>query len=341
MSVTEINLDNNNTFRKKLFFLMLLFVFFVSRIVAQNFSAVARIDSNEILIGKQAHVTLEITHAKNQKIQWAEIPDTLGKVEIIDKSKIDTALAADSSTIINKQRLVLTCFDSGYYVFPPFRYVDASNPDTAKNFAETQPLLLTVNTIPVDTTKAIKEIKGPVEVPFSIEDLLPYIYGLLILAAIVVATIYLYKRFKKKPVVKIYEKPKRPAHEIANEELNKLREEKLWQKGDFKSYHTRLTDIIRLYLWHRYDVNGMEMTTDEILSNHFIKQTDQESFSKLKYILELADFVKFAKLIPVANENEQSLSNAYDFISATKLTVASVAEKAQDVKTPEQKEVTL
>jgi hypothetical protein len=118
-----------------------------------------------------------------------------------------------------------------------------------------------------------------------------------------------------------------------------LREEKLWQKGDFKSYHTRLTDIIRLYLWHRYDVNAMEMTTDEIISNHSIKQLDQESFSKLKYMLELADFVKFAKVIPVANENEQSLSNAFDFVSATKL-VESLTEKASESKLQEAKEVT-
>ncbi|MEP7168425.1 MAG: hypothetical protein ABI855_03575 [Bacteroidota bacterium] len=335
----ELNLEYNSALRKKILFLLPLFVFFAAKIFAQNFSAVAKIDSNEILIGKQSHITLELTHPKNQKIQWTEIPDTLGKVEIVEKSKIDTSYSADSSAMINRQQLVLTCFDSGYYVIPPFRFTDAANPDTTKNFAETQPLLLTIKTIPVDTTKAIREIKDPVEVPFSIEDLLPYIYALLILGAIVFASIYFYKRFKKKPVIKIYEKPKRPAHEIANEELNKLREEKLWQKGDFKSYQTRVTDIIRLYLWHRYDVNAMEMTTDEIISNHSIKQLDQESFSKLKYMLELADFVKFAKVIPVANENEQSLTNAFDFVSATKLVVTH-SEKTSEAKPQEAKEVT-
>ncbi|MEO5571390.1 MAG: hypothetical protein ABIT08_09405 [Bacteroidia bacterium] len=321
---------------KKYFLLATLFIFSFNTIYAQIFSATAKIDSNEILIGKQAHITLEVTHPKNQKIQWAVIPDTLGKVEIVDKSKIDTAFTADSSSIVNRQQLIITCFDSGYYVIPPFRFIDPSNTDSTNNFAETQPLLFTVKTIPVDTTKAIRAIKAPVEVPFSFEDLLPYLLGVLILAAIVITTILLYKKFKKKPVVKVYEKPKRPAHEIAIEELKKLQEEKLWQKGDFKSYHTRLTDIIRLYLWHRFDLNAMEMTTDEILSAHVIKQVNEESFSKMKYMLELADFVKFAKVIPIANENEQSLANAYDFVNTTKL----VAEKTAEVKTRETKEVT-
>ncbi|HKR05245.1 MAG TPA: hypothetical protein VJY62_11490 [Bacteroidia bacterium] len=324
---------------QKYFFLFAISIFSFINVYSQNFSAVAKIDSAEILIGKQARVTLELTHPKNQKIQWTEIPDTLGKVEIIEKTKIDTAFASDSISVINKQELILTCFDSGYYVIPPFRFIDASDPDTNKNFAETLPLLLTVKTIPVDTTKAIKEIKAPVEVPFSFEDILPYSLGVLILAAAVIVAILLYKKYKKKPVTRVYEKPKRPAHEIAIEELNKLREEKLWQKGDFKYYHTRLTDIIRLYLWHRYDVNAMEMTTDEILANHPIKQLNGESFSKLKYMLELADFVKFAKVIPVANENEQSLSNAFEFVNGTKL-VVSLTAKAPEVKTQAVKEVT-
>jgi hypothetical protein len=322
----------------KFWFLLFVLIFSSGKIYSQNFSVTARIDSSEILIGKQARLTLELTHPKNQKIQWTEIPDTLGKVEIVEKSKIDTSFTADSSSVINRQQLVLTAFDSGFYVIPPFRFTDPSDPDTNKNFAETQPLLLTVKTIPVDTTKAIKEIKAPVEVPFSLEDLLPYILGVLSVAAVAVIAILLYRKFKKKPVIKVFEKPKRPAHEIANEELNKLREEKLWQKGDFKTYHTRLTDIIRLYLWHRYDVNAMEMTTDEILSSHVIKQLSEEAFSKLKYMLELADFVKFAKVIPIANENEQSLSNAYDFVQATKF-IAQAPEKVSEVKAPEAKEV--
>ena len=321
---------------KKSFSLFPILFFFCFKIYSQSFSAVAKIDSNEILIGKQAHVTLELTHSKNQKIQWAEIPDTLGKVEIIEKSKIDTIRSSDSTSIVNRQQFTITCFDSGYYVIPPFRFTDPANADTSTNFAETQPMLFTVKTIPVDTTKAIRKIKGPVEVPFSFEDLLPYLIGFWILAAVILTIIFLIKKFNKKSVVKVFEKPKRPAHEIAIEELNKLQEEKLWQKGDFKSYHTRLTDVIRLYLWHRYDINAMEMTTDEILSTNSIKQLNEESVSKLKYMLELADFVKFAKVIPIANENEQSLSNAYHIVNATKF----VAENSVDIKERETKEVT-
>lgn len=297
---------------------------------SQNFTATAKIDNNVILIGKQVKLTLELSHPKNQKIVWTELPDTISKIEIIEKSKIDTVLSFDSVSIINRQQLTLTCFDSGYYVIPPFRFIDVSNPDTLTNFAETQPLLLTVNTLPVDTTKAIKDIKAPVSVPITWQDILPWLIGCLLGIGLILAIYFIYKKYKKKPVIVEREKPKRPAHEIALEELKKLEEEKLWQQGNFKFYHTRLTDIIRAYLWHRYDVNAMEMTTDEILNSHSIKLLNQEVFSKLKYMLELADFVKFAKVIPIVNENEQCMANAYDFINHTKL-IDIIKEETKEV----------
>ncbi|MFI5219428.1 MAG: hypothetical protein ACHQNT_08050 [Bacteroidia bacterium] len=310
---------------KRFNFFLILFVFAFADSIGQPFSVRASIDSNVILIGKQVKLTLELTQQHSSKIQWAAIPDTIGKVEVIEKSKIDSVLSSDSISIIKRQHLLLTCFDSGYYVIPPFRFTDLSNTDTLTNFAETQPLLLTVNTLAVDTTRAIKDIKAPVIVPLSWQDFLPWLIGLLLLVAIIIGVLYLRKRFKKKPVV-AFEKPKRPAHEIALEELKKLEEEKLWQQGNFKYYHTRLTDIIRIYLWHRYDLDAMEMTSDEILSSTTVKGFPAEIFEKLKFMLTLADLVKFAKAIPVASENEQCLANGYDLIFATKFSELKLEE---------------
>ena len=268
-------------FMKRGIFFLALFIFIFSDSNSQPFSATASIDSNIILIGNQVHLTLELRQQRQARIQWAAIPDTIGGVEIIEKSKIDSVLSSDSLSVIKRQQLVLTCFDSGYYVIPPFRFTDLSNPDTLTNFSETQPFLLTVNTLAVDTTKAIRDIKAPIEVSLSWQDFLPYAFGLLLIVGIIMGAVYLRKRFKKKPIV-VFEKPKRPAHEIALEELKKLEEEKLWQQGNFKYYHTRLTDIIRIYLWHRYDLNAMEMTTDEILSYPVIRKINSEIFAKLE-----------------------------------------------------------
>ena len=63
----------------------------------------------------------------------------------------------------------------------------------------------------------------------------------------------------------------------------------------------------------------MEMTSDDILA--LIKQTTeaQSVYDNLRQILSLADFVKFAKMNPLPDENDLSLMNAYLFVNQTKV----------------------
>jgi hypothetical protein len=58
------------------------------------------------------------------------------------------------------------------------------------------------------------------------------------------------------------------------------------------------------------------MTTDEILRLKVIADQNENDYNKLKYLLQLADLVKFAKAIPVVYENEQCMQNAVDFVTA-------------------------
>lgn len=313
--------------RKLSFLLFLLLSFFRQETSGQVVSATAKSDTTTILIGQQFNLRLELSHPKGQQVDWINIPDTLGKLEIVQKSSIDT-LQGDASVLRRKQVLTFTCFDSGFYVIPPFQFIFKQTGDTATFVAETAPMLITVNTIPVDTTKAIRDIKAPVEVPWTLADFLPYLGIVILLGLLVWLIIYLYKKRKKKEPLYTPVAVTRPAHEIALEELKKLEEEKLWQHGNFKLYHTRLTDIIRLYIENRWQIPALEQTTDEILDGFSAGMLNEELFGKLKSTLQIADLVKFAKLEPVVYENEQSLTNAYELIRLTaKRTLSDEADK--------------
>jgi hypothetical protein len=110
-----------------------------------------------------------------------------------------------------------------------------------------------------------------------------------------------------------------PAHVIAFRELEKLKEEQLWQKGAIKTYYTRLTEILRQYLENRFRVFSLELTTDETLDS-LIKTGFKKdgSYKQLKTVLTGADLVKFAKHIPEPTENESQYKKSWDFIFATK-----------------------
>ena len=64
---------------------------------------------------------------------------------------------------------------------------------------------------------------------------------------------------------------------------------------------------------------------------NLVHETQKE---KLKYLLQLADMVKFAKVEPIAPENEQSIANAYDFINST---IPQVTSKEETVVGKEEK----
>lgn len=281
----------------------------------------ATIDSSSIEIGQQVkiHITAEYPKHTNVQFQWPSIADTLiSKLKVVSKSKIDTIKSDTAHPSMQglSQDILITSFDSGYYAIPPFTFI--ANGDTSHPL-QTQPLMLNVRTVAVDTTKGIKDIKAPYTAPFSILEILPWIglgaLGLLIIILIIYFIIHSRKNKKPQPVV-IKEPPVEP-HIKALKALEALAAQKLWQEGKIKDYHSNLTDILRQYLEDRFGIYAQEMITDEIM--HAMRRVDvaDELKGKLKQILTLADLVKFAKEQPLPREHEDSFNSAVEFVQST------------------------
>lgn len=110
----------------------------------------------------------------------------------------------------------------------------------------------------------------------------------------------------------------RPAEEVALEKLDAIKAEKKWQDGKVKEYQTELTDVIREYIGRRFDVRSSEKTSDETLKAMKPLLSEQKDlFERLRKMLTLADLVKFAKWTTTPDENEKSLTTAYEFVKET------------------------
>jgi len=319
--LVRMNRKSKDIDYRKYSILFMVFFFvtvFSAPLYSQSTTATATIDTNSITIGEQFKLSLTFSHPAKATAVWPLVPDTFSLVEVVQRMPVDTLNENTGSELVKSQSIILTSFDSGFHVIPPFVFTYRLPGDTTLLTASTEPLLITVNTIPIDTTRAIKDIKGQIAIPFSWQDALPYILGVAI-AALLAFLIYRFIKMRKAkvvgPVIRI---PKRSAHEIALEELKALDMAKLWQNGNFKGYYTGLSDITRTFVENRWSVAAMEMTTDEIMKLKIIADQDGEILSKLKFMLELSDLVKFAKAIPVVYENEQCLSNAFAFVEANK-----------------------
>jgi hypothetical protein len=69
----------------------------------------------------------------------------------------------------------------------------------------------------------------------------------------------------------------------------------------------------------RFNILAIESTTSEIISQLNELPIDKSLLNKLNEFLNISDLVKFAKLIPLPNENENCIKVSYEFIDKTKV----------------------
>lgn len=306
----------NNQSKRILIFLNLIIILFgCIRLNAQEVSVYTKADTNNVMIGDQIKIQLVANLPRNYNLILPQIPDSIGKFELVRKGKIDTFLTEKNMTI--KMNLIVTSFDSGLVVFPSFTFMYYKPGFRDSYPASTNELSINFTVPNVDTSKEIKGIKDPLDVAWSWKD---FIWYIIIAIALALVVFFGYKYWKNRPkntkVENILE-PKISYSMIALEGLRKLDEEKIWQKGKFKQYYTELSDILRVYIEKRFNIQAQEQTTDEILQSLHLKLNDKTQMTNLKNILELADLAKFAKYEPILNENTNALDNALIFVKST------------------------
>jgi len=295
---------------------------------AQEIKAKAVLEKNKILIGDQVKLNISVIKPKNTMVA---LPDFVQKIndtiEIIEQLKTDTSVLEDGTMLIEKN-VIITAFDSGNYIISPIAVLIKEN--NSIDTVYTNALALTVNTVPLDTTNVIKDIKLPYAAPVTFREALPYILGIIATILIILVIIYIFLKIKRKePIFKRF-RPLEPAHIIAFRDLDKLKKEKLWQNERIKEYYTRLSDILRHYLWNRYAIRTMERTSEEILKS--LKDSDfndDKLINILKDIFVTSDLVKFAKFKPSIDEHDKCYNGAFTFVDNTKLIIIEDTEQTE------------
>jgi len=294
---------------------------------ADDISVKATLDSLTMLIGHQSKLTLEISKPSDADIAFPMILDTIvDKVEVLSKGPIDTTYeSADRQTLV--QELLITSFDSGFYYIPPFEF--EVMPNSGSGTIATNPLVLKMYTYQIDSIAGVFDIKDNKTIPLTFRETVPYILGFLLVLLIVAIIVAIYIFWiKKDKSIFIPQKPKEPPYVTAFRELERIRAEKLWQKGKEKEYFTDLTSTLRAYIEGRFQVLAMEQTSDEILQD-MKAQVSQGHYKKIEDILKLADLVKFAKMRPMLDESERCIKEAYSFVDETKLVPESGEENEE------------
>lgn len=284
----------------------------------------ARLDSASIMMGSVSPLHIEVVQDEDLRGEFplfsrmtergyvTLLNDT---VEISPVGRPDTVKVGSGRIQINYEMLVQS-FDSGLYRIPGLQYVVGG--DTVSTDA------ITLKVVPVNVTAedpispmtTVQEPEDP-----SIFDSLPdwlVKWWWLLIAAVAVAflTWYGIRRFRKTGSL-LPPKPETPAHLVALERLRRLKARKLCESGREKEYYTLLTDILRTYLEKRFGIKAMEMTSRQIMSTLADDESLKASRGMMRQILDVADFVKFARVRPLPDDNVKAYDNAVRFVEDT------------------------
>lgn len=278
--------------------------------------------NDQIKIGEQTTFILNLEY-KNPTgealIRWPQFEENLTEdIEILERT-VDYDEIVDSAYNIysRKQEFTVTCFEPGMYHLKPIGI------ELNDSMYYTNPTQLLVQTVEVDTSKGITDIKENYSVEYSFSEKMedwfkqywPYLAGF----GGLVALFFLFRLIKsKRPEKEEPAPPPIPAHITALKSLLELKKQQAWLTEDKKKYYSELTYTVRLYLEKRFGIQAIEHTTREIINDLKYADISEEDKVYLRKILSEADMVKFAKLKPEDSFGEESLYKSIDFVEKTK-----------------------
>lgn len=288
-------------------------------------------DPDSIGIGDRTSLIIDVEQDMMQMIGFPDLDFTSEQVdkdgkkmakllEQIGAPTLDT-LAKDGRKMRLRKRYKLTSFEAGMYNLGRVAVLYAD-----KNIVDTlysrDSLRLTVGTFLIDSTShPIYDVKPLMNMPFKMGEIKSYliwsIIGLILLAVIAYGVLRILAYYGHSVLGLFKPTPPLPPHVIAFSELDKLREERLYQEGDLKGFYSRLTDIMRNYIDGRYGVQAVSMTTDEIIDAIRELEIPRRCEMELRQMLQDADLVKFAKAEYESSTNESYFASAKAFVEET------------------------
>jgi len=275
-----------------------------------------RADKPKITIAETLLLELEATIKPGYEVQMPQVGKELKDFGIVDWDNLGDKLD-ENNNIVSRYRYRLEPFLSGTFQIPAFtfEFYDVNSPDN-KHKLITEPIDVEVTSLLGKQRAELKiaDIEGVVEMPAKPSYW--WLWMLCTTAIIAGVGVLLYLRRKRaEKLVRIF----KPAHEIAYERLQNLVEKDLVKAGKIKEFYEQISDILRHYIEHRFNLRAPERTTEEFLvelsSANILSQSDQR---RLGEFLSHCDLVKFAKHNPTTEQIQRTFDLVKDFIETTK-----------------------
>lgn len=276
-----------------------------------------RADKAEMTIAETVLLELEAAIEPGYEVRMPKVDKVLENFGIVDWDNLGDKLD-ENSNIVSRYQYRLEPFLSGTYPIPAFtfEFYDVNSPEEKKYELATEPIDIEVTSLLGEQRAELKieDIEDVLEMPKEPPFWWDWVLGAVASAGCGCAWLYL-RRKRVKELVRIF----RPAHELAYERLRALVREDLVGTGRIKEFYERISNILRYYIEHRFDIRAPERTTEEFLlelaSTDVLSESDKE---RLGEFLRHCDLVKFARHEPTTAQIQETFDLVKAFIEKTK-----------------------
>ena len=284
--------------------------------VGQEARIAMTVDTTLIHVGDPVTVRLSVDHPEGWVVEW---PDSfeVAPFEVLHAGLATPVAAADGQGLHSTATLVITSFELGELELPAIT-VPVTATDRTTRTLVTDPFRIGVESVGLDESGDLRDIKGPLSLARSWWAVLLWV----LLAAVLAggAAYYLYRRRRRpepESLPAVPRAPPRPFHELALEALRALEKSSLLERGQVKEYHVRISEIIRRYIEGQFEVPALELTTGEVADGMRRAALGTAITEPFRGFLERCDLVKFAKLRPGAEDSRELMGRARELVRTT------------------------
>lgn len=282
--------------------------------VNHGFSISSSLEKAESRLGDRNRLTINIEYPEEYNPAGTVTPEWGQDIQIFSAniSKPESTGEGRKSTKIDIRFAV---FKTGDVALSPV-VIRFAGKNGGKFECSVPPMTIQIKSLVSEKDKDIKDIKGPMTVSEGLGLWVLIVISAAVAALAVAGIILLRKRKKAALEESLLETD--PPHIEAYKALDNISRENLLAKGEYKKYYIVLSDVIRRYLSRRFDIETLEKTTREILSQIGKLELSREVRHQMKEFMDQGDLVKFAKFIPTGSQARESLETAYYIVDVTK-----------------------
>ncbi len=271
--------------------------------------AALTIEGDHFTVGDPIKIILTVTHPSEEQVTVPDLASPWGTFVIVSQSAPKTVKnvngTASTSVLIDARM-----FAPGTFTTPALA-VDVEDARGRTRQVVAAPATLEIASVLVEGDTEVRDLKSQAEIsPW------PYwtrVAGMsIVIPFFAVSLLLVSRRFRNRVPVR------RPPHITAVEELDRIKDLCLPDKGYFKEHYTLVSNCMRTYMEQAFELSVWEHTTGEI--HAFLEQKDlaPEVSDAMIDLLYASDIIKFSEIEPDARSANSMVTAAQWLVQMTK-----------------------